>query len=332
MHLTFKTEAEWHTIRESQIGGSEIACLFNVWRLPDGREVTRHLFEAYGPDDILLGSVSPHKTGYRLWLEKAHKLEPEMLDGIERIEAGKHLEPAIAAWAKRKWSDWPLLKSRVYHVHPRVAGWGASLDYFVRKGMEPVDVKNVDKFVFKSDWATEEADVVNFPLHIALQLQHQIACVEAEAAWILACVGGNELWRGRVHRHAPTIAKIEQAIVAFWDAVAEDRAPDHQDYDSVAELYAFGTAGAAVDLSGDASISRDIRRLNRWKAHGKFVEGQLDLMKGRIAGRVEGNVRATFDGGRLSWPVIERAEKQVSYLMPAKTYRGGMTITMDKPK
>lgn len=336
MHVKFSGEAEWLALREQHIGGSEVAALFNVWRRPDGSEVVRHLYELAEDDEICLGSLSPYTTGYRLYMEKTGKIVPEDLSQVGRIMAGVYLEPAIAAWANRRWPDWKLKKARVYHQHPEVKGWGASLDYFEGSGATvkvAIDVKNVDGYEFKQKWSVDDetGEIFNFPLHIVLQLQHQIGATGCDKAGVLACVGGNELRRGFMAKHEPTQQRIREAIQAFWAGVAAGVPPPEADYGSVAEVYAFGDAdGEELNLGDNAKACRDVRRLQRWAAHAKFVEGQLELLKGRVASYMGTSTKARFDGLKVSWPVTTRPAKQVSYFVDEKTYRMGLRISAIK--
>lgn len=331
-NLQFNNEAEWLSIRDSHVGGSEVAALFNLWRDPSGSEAVRHLFEAVPEGAELLGGLSPHMTGYRLYCQKAGKVMPDDLSEAERVRAGQFLEPAIASWAKDKWK-WKLNKSRVYTVHPEVKGWGASLDYFSQEpGQPPVDVKNVDALIFRDQWEITGGEIEKIPLHIVLQLQHQMGARGAGAteSWVLACVGGNRLERGKVHRHEPTQKKIRDAITAFWGAVELGIEPADLDYATVSELYAFGDKGLPpVDLVGHEPANRAARRFYRWSAHLKRVEAHVDRMKATIGNYMTGSTKAVFDDLEASWPVTTRQAGTISYEVSEKTYRMGLTV---KPK
>lgn len=331
MHHKFKTEAEWHALRDAHVGGSEVSALFNLWRQPDGTEVVRHLYETVGEGDLCLGSLSPYLTGYRLFQIKSGRVEPDNLDEVERVMAGQFLEPAIADWAKRRWPKWGLLKSRVYHVHPTIEGFGASLDYFTQTGKEPVDIKNVDGLQFMRKWTLDDetGEIIDFPLSIVLQIQHQIACTGAQRGHVLACVGGNELRRGSMPRHQPTIDKIETAVRAFWAAVAAGIEPMEADYGTVAEAYSFGKAkgGPPVDWRGNDDADRALRRYVRWNRHAAFVKGQLELLKGGVARHLGEHYKGLFDSGQVSWPTIHREAKRIEYDVGEKTYRGAMTVS-----
>lgn len=320
------TADAWHKIRAGHVGGSEVASLFHVWRLPDGVEQVFHIFEQPA-DGLPLESLSPYLTGYRLWLQKAGLMAAEDLDEAERVQAGQHMEPAIAAWARERFS-WGIRKVRRYIRHDSVAGWGASFDYEVHEAGAsgaPVEIKNVDGLVFRDTWVAEDREIVSAPLHIALQVQAQIGAAGADHGWIVACVGGNKLYRGRVERHEPTQEMLAEAIAAFWSA---DGPPEWLATAEVAkEFFARGLKETTADLSGDAEMARCARRLMRWSRHVKKAEAIVDGLKGRIQVRMGEKTRASGDGWRATWPAVHRAEKlQPEKLIPAMDYRGGFTI------
>jgi predicted phage-related endonuclease len=331
--IPITSEADWHALRAANIGGSEVVSLFYVWRQPNGAETIRHMFEAPGPDEICLGCLGTYKTGYRLWLEKAGKLAPDN-DENERLIAGQCLEPAIAQFAQIKWPEWKLRKVRRYLTHPAVEGWGATLDYEVlAPTFPPAEFKNVDRMIFLRDWLADGDEIVTPPMHINLQLQHQIGVGKADHGWIVPLVGGNELKRGRIDRHEPTQARIGEAISLFWQSVKQGIAPAHlADAESVAEEYAFGgSSDAKLDLSGDAFFAAQCARYRRWKDHADFVDQQLSLIKGRITKRIGEATKATTIGWKVSWPAIHIPAKDVPAKHQAeRNYRGGLTVTKEK--
>lgn len=327
--LAIAGDAEWHAIRERHVGGSEVASLFYTWRMPDGSSDVRHLFEPPPDDGVLVACCSPFKTGYRLWAEKAGRVEPDDLDDVERIQAGIHLEPAIAEWAKAKF-DWKLRKVRRYLSHPSIPGWGSTLDYEANEpGRPPVEIKNVDGGAFRRDWTCEGKDVVGLPLNYALQVQAQIGVAEADHGWILACVGGNELRRGRIERHEPTQEKIAIAVTAFWLAVENGLEPVlYADYESVAALHRHGDKALPAVEIDDEGFDALCRRYLRVKRHFDAVETQLTNLKGRVAGRIGDATRAVSAGHKLTWPVVHRAAKAIpARWQEESTYRGALVVT-----
>ena len=336
MHVA--DEAAWLALREANIGGSEIAALFYRWLCPDGTEVIRHLYEEPPEGAIVIECLCSHTTGYRLWQQKAGRLQPAMLDGVERVDAGKFLEPALAEWAKSKWHGWPLRKVHRYIAHDQVDGWGASLDYEIHgDGMTgvPIEFKNVDYLIFRDQWLAEGDEILMPPIHINLQLQHQMGAIGKDHGWIVTCVGGNTLLRGKIMRHEPSQARIAQAVISFWNGVKAGIKPELvADYEAVADEFRYGEtnkAVAALDLTADASMPALCRRYLRIKKHANRIETYLDNLKGRLALRLGNQARAKAQGFRLTWPVIERDEKEIpARIQKAMTYRGALTITGEK--
>jgi putative phage-type endonuclease len=333
-NIPITDEAHWLSLRDAHVGGSEVAALFYEWRYPDGSIGVHHVYEQ--PSDKsaeLISNVSSFKTGYRLWQEKVGRVKPDDLSTNDRVQAGIYLEPAIAAWAKEKW-NWKIQKVHRYVEHDKVPFWGASLDYeVVEKGKSPVDIKAVDGFIFRERWAVEDGEIVLPPLPYMLQIQHQIGAVNAKGGWLLACVGGNELYRGWMDRHEPTQAKIADAINAFERGVKESVEPDWlADYETVAEMHRdhaikYGEKDPGVDLTKHKTLAADIEeylaikeKMDDWKA-------RADIAKGRVVLALGENTKGRAKGYRLSWPIIVREEKMIpAKLQPAASWRGGLTI------
>lgn len=323
---------EWHAIREQYIGGSEVAALFYQYETPTG-DLVQHAYET-PPEGAVGRCLSPYLTGHGLYNIKSGLVMPENLDDVDYVVAGQFLEPALAEWSKSKWS-WPIRKVRRYLSHDRVAGWGASLDYELHgAGLSgvPVQFKNVDRMVFQRAWQVEGDDIVGVPLHVLLQLQHEIAVADSDHGWVVACVGGNRLMRGRIERHDPTLQRIESAVVAFWDAVRAGTPPVAvADYSAAADAFAFGTKGAVVDLSADGEIESIATEYIAASEALDKAEARFDHAKARIALKLGEATKATAPGIRISWPVIKREAK----LIPArqqdeKTYRGALSVKKEE--
>ena len=325
-------DATWHALRDSHIGGSDISALFYLWRHADGSEAVYHLYEIPPAGSEVIGCLSPHKTGYRLWQEKVGRIAPDAFAENERVQAGIHLEPGLAAWASERW-DWKLRKVRRYSTHPVVKGWGASLDYeAVEPGMPPVEFKNVDFLQFRDKWIVELDEILMPPLHYVLQLQHQIGAVEADHGWVVACVGGNKLMRGRIAAHGPTQARIAEAVAQFWIGVRESVEPTWiADYGTVSEVYRYGEGAVVADLTADGEVPALCAEYREAKARLNDAEARVENVKGRLAAKVGEAGKATAQGYRISWPVIERAAKIIpERVQKSLTYRGALTVTAAK--
>lgn len=202
----------------------------------------------------LLG-VSPYLTRFELWHEKAGNIPPRDLSADERVMAGQFMEPSIAAWAAQKW-NWPILKVTEYRRSPKVAGMGCSLDFQTVDGVEPVEIKNVDRAEFYSggkDWAVDGDNLLDAPAHFLVQVQHQLACPDRERppaaqGHLIVCVGGNRLFRMAIARHERMIAKIEAEVYAFWASIANNE-PPRPDFEMDAETIGALYGGAGADFA-----------------------------------------------------------------------------------
>ncbi len=102
MRTLIESEEHWHRLRAQNIGGSEVAALFDC---------------------------SPYVTAFSLHHRKAGNVT-ENNAGNSRTNWGKRPEPAIAEGVAEE-MRWVLRKSREYHTHDQIKGWGCTVDYDV---------------------------------------------------------------------------------------------------------------------------------------------------------------------------------------------------------
>lgn len=205
-------DAHWHSMRKQNVGGSDIASLFDV---------------------------SPYKTKFTLWHEKAGNVTEDN-EGNSRTDWGKRLEPAIAEGVAEE-MRWVLRKSRDYHTNDRVKGMGCTNDYDVldhADGPGIVEIKFVAEYAtWKTDWTDKRA-----PAGIEIQLQHQLATTQC--AWgAIAVFIGQAATLKIYERKADSrvIGEIEKRVEAFWQSIADGKAPDitgtPDEWEALKELY-----------------------------------------------------------------------------------------------
>lgn len=228
--VAVQNEDHWLQLRRQNIGGTEAAALFGV---------------------------SPYMTKFELWHMKAGTIPEPDFDDNERVQAGQFLEPAIAAWAADKWGM-KIRKVHRYIRHPGIAGMACTLDYEAfgtNEGFIPVEIKNVDSWIFKNEWECQGDEIINAPLHIMLQNQHQIGCVGAPYGWIIANVGGNSLKRMKLAARPAMIGMIEQEIPLFWQSVKDGVPPKpnfQEDAETLARMHLYSRESEApVDFTGN---------------------------------------------------------------------------------
>lgn len=212
MKIPIADDQHWHSLRAKHVGGSDIASLFDV---------------------------SPYKTKFTLFHEKAGNVTEDN-EGNSRTDWGKRLEPAIAEGVAEE-MRWVLRKSRDYHTHDRIKGMGCTNDYDVidhADGPGIVEIKFVAEYAtWKSDWTDKRA-----PAGIEIQLQHQLATTECSWGAICLFIGQAAALKIYERKANPkVIGEIERRVEAFWQSIAEGKAPDvtgtADEWETLRELY-----------------------------------------------------------------------------------------------
>lgn len=190
---------EWLALRQKYVGASESAALFGVQA-------------AYALDAFALHHV------------KAGNAPPPPVDG-PRVEWGKRLEQ-IVALAVNEEHGYPVRKGR-YAVADDCPGMGASLDFEMEsdptgafEGPGVLETKNVDWMIHRRSWTDGEP-----PLHVLIQLQHQLGATGWSWGAVACLVGGNDL---RLYPYAAKpklIADIKARVAQFWAEIAAGKPP-----------------------------------------------------------------------------------------------------------
>lgn len=257
----FKDEAQWHELRSTNIGSSEI--------------------------EGLLG-IEKYNTRFQLYHQKRGTLAPEDLSDDDRVFWGNHLEPAIA-FGLAKLHELTIRKVRRYYTVEECPGLGASLDYVVVEddGTEvPFEIKNVDRMIYNNDWYTDR-DPIQPPLHIAVQLQHQMIATNAPHGYIGALIGGNDPILIKVPRHTKICAAITKAVSLFWADVKADKEPEpvpQKDLEALQKAWAGkAVKDAALDVETLPADQDDFAKIFRSAmanyAYGADLEKQGKMLK-----------------------------------------------------
>lgn len=216
------SEAQWHGLRASTVGSSEVAALF------DASEWLSH---------------------FALWHMKAGALSPP--PQTSAMTRGKFFEPAIAALAESEFGI-RLEKAETYLTSDTCPGLGASIDYYEilpDGGMVPTEIKYS---LWGGGWEHDGPTLTEAPLGYQLQVQTQLACCPAAPYGQIIAELRSGLKRMICPREPMVIAEIERRVARFWESVRakEEPAVDYrQDADAVMRLYARA-AGEPVDLTG----------------------------------------------------------------------------------
>lgn len=274
-NVVIRDEAHWHELRSQHIGGSEVAALFGL---------------------------SPWKTQYELWHEKAGNIDAPDISQEEPVYIGTHMEPAIArAVAERR--GWNIQKVRRYITSPTVEGLGCTLDYEIVNndaGAAPFEIK----------WSggSKQYDE-GLPMYIELQGQAQLAVTKR--TWVaFGVLAGRRLLDFEKDRHAGAIARIEKEVAAFWESVHAGEAPEpnfERDLKTLQRLYVDAGKGSVDHFEGVEGERLSDLCADYLRHGAKYTDA--DNEKKRIKAEILSIVKTTdvsfCKGHKVSAPPIE---------------------------
>lgn len=262
---------EWHALRARHVGGSEVAALFGVQ-----------------PDYAL--------SHYALWMVKAGRAPAPEVTG-PRPAWGLRLEAAIADAAAEQ-ETWKLSKGG-YVSDTTTPGLGCTLDFVIdgdpeEQGPGALECKNVDWMVHRRSWTDGEP-----PVHILLQLQHQLCATGYSWGCVAGLIGGNDLRLYKYKARKPLITEIRRRVSDFWTSIDEGRAPPIDGSDGAAAVLAslYPTlADDAIDLSTNNEWAEAAHELHTAAANRREADKAYDAAKNRVVQLLDGHRRGYGNG------------------------------------
>jgi putative phage-type endonuclease len=276
-------------------------------------EARRHGIGASEAAAIL--GLSPFATPLEVFADKLGLLEA--VEPTEEMTWGLLLEPLVAARyaeeTKRRLAEPTPL---TIHVHPEHEFLRATLDRVIVEAEgkpcpAPLELKTASAYDLAA-WAEEP------PIHVQIQVQHQLLVTGDAWASVAALIGGQKFVWSDIERNDEFIAAYLERACAFWRRVELGEAPEPgaEDRDVLAQLYPRERAGETIPLPPEAeewdSDREDaIVELKRW---GSVKEQNENRLKAAIGEAAYGRLPS---GIRYSWRTVERPE----VLQPAVSYR-----------
>lgn len=283
--ITPNDKKHWLSLRAQCITSTEVSALFNC---------------------------SPYLTSFELWHQKRADTVQEF-EETERMKWGSRLESAIAAGVSLDLGlDSHPMKDFFIDYDLKI---GSSFDYFF--GDDGIlEIKNVDAFIYKTQWEGDEA-----PLHIEMQIQHQLLVSGRKRAVIGVLVGGNEIKTIERERDDAVCNAIKQKVAEFW-AMTEAPAPDFtKDAEFIISQYKYAQpnkimaatpdiealatvykAGAEVEKSGKAMKDAAKAELLMIIGDCEKVKGDTFSISAGLIGPSEYTVkRDGYRGFKISW-------------------------------
>lgn len=280
-------------------------------------EGSREEWMALRADDVtastagaLLG-VDPFKSRYRLWMEKAGRVSPDV-EETEAMLRGKMLEAPALKMLSIDRPSWRVWQPDLYLRDPD-ARMGATPDAYAedpeRLGLGVIQVKSVSPRAFRHRWLSEDG-TAEPPLYVLAQTIQEAHLSGAAWAAVLALVIDNGI---RVHVidvpiHAGVINRLREETAKFWQSIEENNPPE-PDYATdgamLAGLYAEDN-GLEIDLSGDNLLPEILAERVELKARIKADTARVSEIDAEIVAKVGANERAFLPGWHIKRPLIKR--------------------------
>lgn len=283
LHLS---EADWLARRRQDITSTESSALFGM---------------------------SPYSTKFELWHRKSTGISDPFEDN-ERMEAGRHIEPAIASLVAARYGL--ILEPMKAYACDANARMGSSFDYqcvgvtdapvadeslrrlFAEHGPGQIECKNVDGLAYKNNWSVDEC-----PAHIEIQLQHQMELSGLAWGAVVALVGGNRLVPYARLRDLAVGAAIRKAVADFWQSIRLNNSPPvvlPDDADNVIALHQYAAAGTVFDARGNAELEGYISEFDAWSATEKKADEAKKIIKANILSLTGAASKIVWTGGTVS--------------------------------
>ncbi len=249
-----------------------------------------------GSDAGAILGLSPWSTPYEVWLEKtgqAKKVDPKKEKFFRRR---KRQEPVVLEMlADEKGIRASSVNTR--HFHPAHNFLSCEVDAISDEGLE-VEIKTVHPFKAK-EWGTEDTDEI--PPYITAQALHGLMVTGQKRRLVAALIGVDDLRVYLIERDEPTIAKMFEHELAFWQMVKSHTPPPALRLSDVEKLYGVDK-GQVVAIDDQVGVIDSLERIRRLKAQIKETEADLEKEMLVVKGFMRETAVLTLGGKKAcSW-------------------------------
>lgn len=285
-------EQHWLECRTKDITSTEVAALFGL---------------------------SPYITEFELWHRKKQGVVVKF-EANERMKWGTALQDAIAAEiAKEK--CWTVRRMNEYIRNPEERA-GSSFDFSIEHitvdcgdgsatisegPLGLLEIKNVDGLQFRDGWIVHEDGEIEAPLHIEIQVQHQLMVSGRSFCYIGALVGGNDLKIVYREPNEKIFASIRAKIADFWASIDANKPPKPnfvQDADFISKLYGYADPGKIMNLKGNDLILAKAQEYKRLGEVEKKAKEDRSAIKAELLTIVGDAEKAEGDGFKISASMV----------------------------
>lgn len=272
---------------------------------------------------MVLG-ISPFGGPGDVQARKLGQAEPD--EPTWAMKLGKIFEAAIAEAVSER-TGWKLAGFHRTLWHPNGVMF-ATPDFRILGERAGLEVKKSER---GEEWG-DDGDPFGVPVHVRVQVQHQMACVSAwERVWVACLLYGRDLRLYPVPRDRGQIGHLETALPEWWERHVVNREPVDLDGSPGAEagiraLYPRPTEEPRAATPEEDLIALELLEVT---AKAKTLETQREILRQRLmaaigaAAAVAGERwKATFAEQRGRVDYRAAAEARGLTEIEAEAYRG----------
>lgn len=245
-----------------------------------------------GSDASIVLGLNKYKSAFQLWHEKTGKTQLEQLDN-EAIHWGNILEDVVAKEFERVTGK-KVRKDNHMYSHSEYPFMRANLDRVVVGERAILECKTANSRLSEA-WKDDEIPSAYF-----LQVQHYLAVMEYEKAYIAVLIGGQKFVWKEIKRDEELIQMIISAESKFWnDHVLKDIAPEIDGSDAASKYLSERFADTddttkelSIDYEKDIAYRDDLKRnIKELQKEERLIENKLKVALGTSEVGISGKYR-----------------------------------------
>ena len=301
------SRAEWLQLRQSGIGGSDIAAIIGV---------------------------SPYATAYDIYQSKTQPVNEET---SEFAYWGTVLEDTVAREFSKR-SGLKIQNVNFLMRHPEHRWAIANIDRAIinpaikgnvrfKDGKlttdQIVEIKTASEYVGKN-WGSEESDEV--PDQYQCQAQWYMGVTDTQVCHMAVLIGGNKYRQYKIERHQDFIDYLFEAAESFWtNNVLAGVEPDATTLQNAKDKYPRHNPDTTLDVELDSEAAKAFEHYETLKAQEKEVKAALELAQTDLICQIQNNETLAIDG-----EVVATYKVQVSNRFNSSQFKKDMPELAEK--
>lgn len=293
---------DWLALRQSGIGGSDIAAILGV---------------------------SPYATAYDVYQSKTQPLSDE--DMNEFAYWGTVLEDTVAReFSKRSGLKiqnvnylmrHPTHRFAIANIDRAVVNRDVSGNVRFKDGKlttdQIVEIKTASEYVGKN-WGNEDSDEV--PDQYQCQAQWYMGVTGVEVCHMAVLIGGNKYRQYRIERNQDLINVLFETAHDFWhNYVLAGVEPDATTLQNAKDKYPRHNPDTTLDVEPDSETAKVFEHYESLKAQEKEVKAALELAQTDLICQMQDNEALAIDG-----EVVATYKTQVSNRFNSSQFKKDM--------